>query len=94
MEKRELNDLLSVNAAHFVPLRVDEGGAVRVGKSRISLDMVVEQYENGMSPEDIVRGYDTWCWPMLMPRSPTIYGIGTKCGPTESGERKKRKLCV
>jgi len=41
------------------PLRVDEGGAVRVGKSRISLDLVIEQYENGMRPEDMVRAYDT-----------------------------------
>src|SRR5438477_4235755 len=41
------------------PLRVDEGGAVRVGSSRVSLDLVVEQYENGMAPEDIVRAYDT-----------------------------------
>lgn len=41
------------------PLRVDEGGAVRVGKSRVSLDLVVEQYENGMKPEDLVRAYDT-----------------------------------
>ncbi len=32
---------------------------MRVGKSRISLDLVVEQYENGMTPEDIVRVYDT-----------------------------------
>jgi uncharacterized protein (DUF433 family) len=41
------------------PLRVDEGGAVRVGKSRVSLDLVVEQYENGMTPEDLIRAYDT-----------------------------------
>src|SRR5436309_6930615 len=41
------------------PLRVDEGGGMRVGKSRISLDLVVEQYENGMTPEDLVRAYDT-----------------------------------
>src|SRR5437588_7279803 len=41
------------------PLRVDEGGAVRVGNSRISLDLVVEQYENGMAPDDMVRAYDT-----------------------------------
>lgn len=41
------------------PLRVDEGGAVRVGKSRVSLDLVVEQYENGMTPEGMVRAYDT-----------------------------------
>src|SRR5271165_882496 len=40
------------------PLRVDEGSVVRVGKSRISLDLVVEQYENGMTPEDMVRAYD------------------------------------
>ena len=41
------------------PLRIDEGGAVRVGKSRVSLDLIVEQYENGMTPEDLVRAYDT-----------------------------------
>src|SRR5437588_10666085 len=41
------------------PLRVDEGGTVRVGKSRVNLDLVVEQYENGMTPEDLVRAYDT-----------------------------------
>jgi uncharacterized protein (DUF433 family) len=41
------------------PLRVDQGGSVRVGNSRISLDLVVEQYENGMTPEDMVRAYDT-----------------------------------
>src|SRR3979490_1647638 len=41
------------------PLRTDEGGTIRVGKSRITLDLVVEQYENGMSPENMVRAYDT-----------------------------------
>ena len=43
----------------FPPLRMDEGGAVRVGKSRISLDLVVQQYENGMTPEGMVCAYDT-----------------------------------
>src|SRR5437667_9013659 len=50
------------NALSFhadLPLRADDGGAVRVGKTRISLDLVVEQYENGMTPEDMVRAYDT-----------------------------------
>jgi uncharacterized protein (DUF433 family) len=42
-----------------LPLRLVEGGAIRVGKSRISLDLVVEEYENGMAPEDMVRAYDT-----------------------------------
>jgi uncharacterized protein (DUF433 family) len=41
------------------PLRVDEGGVVRVGKSRVSLDVIVDQYENGMTPEEMVRSYDT-----------------------------------
>src|SRR5205809_1667191 len=41
------------------PLRVDEGGVVRAGNSRISLDLIVEQYENGMTPENMVRAYDT-----------------------------------
>ncbi len=41
------------------PLRSDEGGVVRVGRGRISLDLVVEQYENGMTPEEMVRAYDT-----------------------------------
>ena len=45
--------------ADRLPLRVDEGGAVRVGDSRVSLDLVVEQYENGMTPEDMIRAYDT-----------------------------------
>lgn len=41
------------------PLQIDEGGAVRVGQSRVSLDIIVEQYENGMTPEELVRAYDT-----------------------------------
>lgn len=41
------------------PLRVDEGGVVRVGQSRITLQLIVEQYENGQTPEDMVRAYDT-----------------------------------
>jgi len=45
--------------AEAPPLRMDECGAVRVGNGRISLDLVVEQYENGMAPEDMVRAYDT-----------------------------------
>jgi len=36
-----------------------QDGAVRIGNSRISLDLVVEQYENGMTPEEMVRVYDT-----------------------------------
>lgn len=42
-----------------LPLRVDDAGAIRVGKSRVSLDLVVELYERGNTPEEIVRAYDT-----------------------------------
>jgi uncharacterized protein (DUF433 family) len=45
------------------PLRVDEGGVIRIGKSRISLDLIVERYNNGMTPEDMVRAYDTLALP-------------------------------
>lgn len=45
--------------ADLPPLRLAEGGAVRVGNSRISLDLIVEQYENGLTPEDMIRAYDT-----------------------------------
>src|SRR5713226_796506 len=41
------------------PLRTEEGGVIRVGNTRITLDLVVEEYENGMTPEDMVRAYDT-----------------------------------
>src|SRR5687768_9525082 len=41
-----------------IPLRSADG-AWRVGNSRITLDLVVEEYQNGMTPEDMVRAYDT-----------------------------------
>jgi uncharacterized protein (DUF433 family) len=50
--------ILPVNGER-VPLRLDEDGTVRVGNTRITLDLIVEQYENGMTPEDMVRAYDT-----------------------------------
>jgi uncharacterized protein (DUF433 family) len=58
MDEHEVNNLLPLQAEP-PPLRVDAGGAVRIGNSRISLDLVVEQYDNGMTPEDMVRAYDT-----------------------------------
>lgn len=58
MTEVESNGLLPLHAEP-PPLRVDEGGVVRVGPGRVSLDLVVEQYENGMAAEDMVRAYDT-----------------------------------
>jgi uncharacterized protein (DUF433 family) len=42
-----------------VPLRVGERGDVRVGNSRVLLDLIIAEYRKGATPEDIVRGYDT-----------------------------------
>jgi uncharacterized protein (DUF433 family) len=41
------------------PLRVDETGTVRVGKTRVLLVLVVEAFQEGATPEEIVQMYDT-----------------------------------
>ena len=41
------------------PLRVDESGAIRVGDTRIVLDLVVEAHLDGASPDEIVEMYPT-----------------------------------
>jgi len=58
MDERELSELLPLHPER-PPLRIDEGGVVRVGQSRVSLDVIAEQYENGMTPDEMVRAYDT-----------------------------------
>ena len=40
-----------------VPLRVDEHGVVRVGDSRLSLEVVLDYHQQGMTPEAIAEGY-------------------------------------
>lgn len=57
--KDQLIEELINRQSTILPLWPDEGGVVRVGNSRISLDLVVEQYENGMTPEEMSRAYDT-----------------------------------
>lgn len=42
-----------------VPLRVDESGAIRIGKTRVLFYLVIEAFQRGCSPEDIVGMYDT-----------------------------------
>jgi uncharacterized protein (DUF433 family) len=44
-------------AADPVPLRIDESGTVRVGKTRVLIDLVVGGYQAGDSPEVIVEKY-------------------------------------
>jgi uncharacterized protein (DUF433 family) len=42
-----------------VPLRAGQGGAFRVGDSRVSLDTVINEYDDGADPEEIVHAYPT-----------------------------------
>ena len=41
------------------PLREDKTGAIRVGKSRVLLEMVVHAFQDGASPETIIDDYPT-----------------------------------
>jgi uncharacterized protein (DUF433 family) len=41
-----------------VPLRVDEYDAIRVGGTRVLLDLVIDEFQKGATPELIVDCYD------------------------------------
>ncbi len=40
-----------------VPLRVDEHGVIRIGGSRLALEVVLDYHHQGMTAEDIAEGY-------------------------------------
>ena len=42
-----------------VPLREEPGGVLRVGESRVLLELVIRAYQRGASPQEIVRMYDS-----------------------------------
>jgi uncharacterized protein (DUF433 family) len=42
-----------------VPLWTTEHGSVRVRGTRVGLEIVVDAYDEGATPEEIVRRYDT-----------------------------------
>ena len=42
-----------------VPLREDPPGVFRVGNTRVLLELVLHAYQRGVSPQDIVRMYET-----------------------------------
>src|SRR3989442_382381 len=41
-----------------VPLHEDEQGAIRIGNTRVLLDLVIHEFDSGASPEEIVQCYD------------------------------------
>src|SRR5438477_7759426 len=42
-----------------VPLDQDETGAIRVGKTRVLLELVIEAYLDGATPETIVQWFES-----------------------------------
>ncbi len=42
-----------------VPLREEPAGVIRVGKSRVLLELVIRAFQAGATPEAIVQAYDT-----------------------------------
>ena len=42
-----------------VPLREEPAGVLRVGKSRVLLELVLRAFQAGATPEAIVQSYDT-----------------------------------
>jgi len=44
-------------AAETIPLAADAGGAVRVGKTRVTLDTLIAAFSQGATAEEIVQQY-------------------------------------
>ena len=43
----------------LIPLREEPPGVLRVGKSRVLLELVIHAHQQGASPREIVEMYDT-----------------------------------
>lgn len=41
------------------PIQIDESGALRVGNSRVLLELVIRAFKDGTTPETIVQRYST-----------------------------------
>jgi uncharacterized protein (DUF433 family) len=42
-----------------IPLHTDEGGAIRVSDTRVTLDVIIARYQQGLTPEDIHESFPT-----------------------------------
>jgi uncharacterized protein (DUF433 family) len=47
----------TIPSAISIPLRADEDGTIRVGKTRVILDLVIYAFRQGATPETIVEMY-------------------------------------
>lgn len=50
--------LAKIESIH-IPLYVDKDGVIRVGETRVTLDIVVSAFQQGATPEEIVSRYPT-----------------------------------
>lgn len=41
------------------PIQIDESGSLRVGSSKVLLELVIRAFKNGATPETIVQRYST-----------------------------------
>ena len=49
----------STNLMIEVPLRFEASGAIRVGKTRVLLELIIKAYNRGASASEILRMYDS-----------------------------------
>lgn len=49
--------MIAMPTAVDVPLRMDEGGVIRVGNTRVTLQAVVADFHRGASPEETAHHY-------------------------------------
>lgn len=49
--------MIAMPTAVNVPLRMDEGDVIRVGRTRVTLQAVVADFHRGASPEEIAHHY-------------------------------------
>jgi uncharacterized protein (DUF433 family) len=49
----------SLAAMADFPLRLDRHGDIRIGRSRVLLDTIIDRYKSGATPKEIAKGYDT-----------------------------------
>ena len=56
----------------IVPLHRDASGSLRVGQTRVLLELVVRAYRAGATPEEIVQAYETL-------RLPDVYAVLAWC---------------
>lgn len=48
-----------VTQAEAPPLREEDDGAIRIGKTRVLLELVIYAFQDGATPETIVQRYST-----------------------------------